>query len=176
MSASVDANGDVLFALPFEYRIYALNTKTGATRDVLEDREAGFITPATPFDPNITPRNDEEAYWLINDWQASWTPIKALIATSDHLFVQYQTFNPLRYTLDVWTLAPCRRIARLQTNSLLLDAGKDGSLYFLTNLELREQSHYEITKRRWQMEQILTPLDDLTRARPRRGIGHGTPD
>jgi hypothetical protein len=135
--------GDLFIALPFDYTIYRL-TAAGQLSTYLTAAKSAFKAPATGLQPgHVSPA---ESYRYVQNWRLGWTPINNLVVVGDRLLVQYQTFNPLRYTIDVWALAAKRKVATINTNYCLLTKGAGGQLYFLENLEAKDQEHYDIVR------------------------------
>jgi hypothetical protein len=103
-----------------------------------------FKSPDTNLDASgIAP---SDVYKFVQSWRLNWTPIVSLAVWGDNLFIQYQTFNPLRYTLDVWSISTKKLKTTARTNYLLLNRGLDNNFYFLKNLEAKEQNNYEIIR------------------------------
>ena len=138
--------GDLYVALPFEYKVYKL-TPRGELTCLLEGAQPEFKAPETGIVWREGSGNSERLlHW--QDWRLTWTPIVGLVVDGDRMLVQYQTFNPARYTLDVWSLAGARKLASATTNRLLLSKGPDGSVYFLSNLDTKGQDEYEVLRAR----------------------------
>lgn len=139
-------DGHLYLALPFEYKIYRLSPAGELTAPV-EGGGAPFRAPATALTwrPGSAPA-ERVADW--QDWRLTWTPIVGLAVEGDALMVQYQTFDPLRYRVDIWSLRGRRKLATLATNHALLTRGADGFVYFLNNLDARGQGQYEIIRAR----------------------------
>ena len=141
-SPAMDLSDGVLYiALPFDYTVYQLD-KSGEMKALFQGANTAFKEPTVKLDTEKIPR--EDAYNYVQTWRLGWTPILALARISDHLLIEYQTFDKLRYTIDVWSLASGRIVKTIKTNHLMLTRGGDGYIYFLGNLENRGQSHYEI--------------------------------
>lgn len=128
---------DLLAALPFSDEIVRVDPD-GQTALVLNHGFPLFKEPTTV--PRLTKDNIAE----FRAWELTWTPLVALAATSTHLFAEYQTFSPLRYTLCEWDRATSRPIAQYSTNSLLLYASADGRALFLKNIETIGDQPYEL--------------------------------
>jgi hypothetical protein len=141
---SVDAaKGSLFIALPFEYTIYRL-TPDGQLSTFLKAEEPSFRAPGKAVDVEKIP--PAESYRRIQNWRLSWTPINALVVSGDDLLVQYQSFNPLRYTIDIWSLAKKKKLKSLNTNCAILTKGQDGYIYFLENVEAKGQERYDILR------------------------------
>lgn len=137
------ADGTVYTMLPFDYSIYQLSSDDklsvflkGGTKDYRE--------PQTKLDSQKAPRS--ESYQVFQEWALTHTPLVALVVSGDKLFVEYQTFNPLRYTIDIWSRSTRKLTGTFRTNRLLLGRGEGNSLYFLNNIEARMQHEYVISK------------------------------
>ena len=135
------ASGDLFVALPFDYTIYRL-TRAGEFVPYLSGGSPAFKAPAAALDLKGVPPT--ESYQRVQSWRLTWTPINNLAVADGKLFVQYQTFDPLRYTLDVWSLATKKKTATVKTNYALLTKDAAGNLYFLENLEAKGQARYDI--------------------------------
>lgn len=136
-------DGDIYLALPFEYKIYRLDKK-GELSVFLTGDKNDFKAPATKLDASKVPRAD--AYKFVQSWLMTWTPIVSLAVVGDDMIVQYQTFNPLRYTTDVWSLSSKKLRNSFHTNHLMLSRGPDKYVYFLKNLSAKEQPEYEVIR------------------------------
>jgi hypothetical protein len=135
--------GDIFTVLPFDYTIYRLTEKDEFSV-FLKGKKDDFIAPSVKLDASKTAPAD--AYKFVQSWRLKWTPIASLAVLGDDLFVQYQTFNPLRYTIDNWSISTKQLKTTIKTNYLLLNRGLDNNFYFLKNLENREQPSYEIIR------------------------------
>jgi len=141
-SPAMDVNdGTIYIALPFDYTVYRIN-ESGEMKALFQGANTAFKEPTVKLETEKIPRDD--AYNYVQAWLLGWTPIVALVQTNDHLFIEYQTFDKLRYTIDVWSLASGNIVKTIKTNHLMLTRGGDGYIYFLGNLENRGQSQYEI--------------------------------
>jgi len=141
-SPAMDLSDGVLYiALPFDYTIYRLD-KSGEMKALFQGANTAFKEPTVKLETEKIPR--EDAYNYVQTWRLGWTPILALARINDHLVIEYQTFDKLRYTIDVWSLPSGNIVKSIKTNHLLLTRGADGYIYFLDNLENRGQSQYEI--------------------------------
>ena len=119
---------DTLYvAFPFQYRIHAV-APDGSATTIVDASVAAFQPPATPL--MIDGQNQEEVLGIWQDWRVSWTPIVAVAVHGDQLFVQYQVFDPLRYAIDVWSVATGDRLHSLRTNHRLLDMAASGETLF----------------------------------------------
>lgn len=143
-SPAMDIHDGVLYiALPFDYTVYRMDS-AGKMSALFKGEQTPFKEPTTKLDPSQVP--PEDSYRYVQDWRASWTPILALVRIKDHVLVEYQTFEDLRYRIDVWSLATGKITRSIKTNHLMLTRGGDGNIYFLDNLENRGQSQYGILK------------------------------
>jgi hypothetical protein len=141
-SPAIDvSDGTVYIALPFDYTVYGLD-KSGEMKALFQGTNTAFKEPTVKLETEKIPR--EDAYNYVQTWRLGWTPILALARINDHLLIEYQTFDKLRYTIDVWSLASGNIVKSIKTNHLMLTRGGDGYIYFLGNLENRGQSQYEI--------------------------------
>lgn len=143
-SPAVDIHDGVVYiALPFDYTVYQLDS-TGKLSALFRGENTSFKEPTTKLDTtNVRP---EDSYKYVQDWRTTWTPILALVRVNDHVLVEYQTFDYLRYRIDVWSLASGKIAKSIKTNHLMLTRGGDEHIYFLDNLENRGQSQYGILK------------------------------
>lgn len=144
------ANGNVFVALPFDYTIYQLTSK-GELSTYLSETNSSFKAPSEGFE--VASKEGGELSKRLQDWQLTWTPIRSLIVHGDKLLVQYQTFNPLRYTIDIWSLATKNKLSTVHTNHALLTSGQDRYLYFLDNLDARGQEQYGIIRATLELPQ-----------------------
>lgn len=141
-SPAIDvSDGTIYIALPFDYTVYSLD-KSGEMKTLFQGTNTAFKAPTVKLETEAIPR--EDAYNYVQTWRLGWTPILALARINDHLLIEYQTFDKLRYTIDVWSLASGNIVKSIKTNHLMLTRGGDGYIYFLGNLENRGQSQYEI--------------------------------
>jgi hypothetical protein len=141
-SPAVDIENEVLYiALPFDYTVYQLD-KTGEMSALFKGENTSFKKPTSRLDTSqVAPK---DSYKYVQNWRMGWTPILSLLCVSDNVMVQYQTFDKLRYTIDVWSLATGKITKSVKTNHLMLTRGGGGHVYFLENLENRYQSRYGI--------------------------------
>jgi hypothetical protein len=141
-SPAIDVSDGVLYiALPFDYTVYQLD-KSGEMKPLFQGANTSFKEPTVKLETENIPR--EDSYNYVQSWRLGWTPILAIARIRDRLLVQYQTFDKLRYTIDVWSLTSRNIVKSIKTNHLMLTRGGDGYIYFLNNLENRGQSQYEI--------------------------------
>ena len=148
-SPAIDLSDGVLYiALPFDYTVYRLD-KSGEMKALFQGANTGFKEPTVKLETEKIPR--EDSYNYVQTWRLGWTPILALARINDHLLIEYQTFDKLRYTIDVWSLASGNIVKSIKTNHLMLNRGGDGYIYFLDNLENRGQSQYEILQSTLQL-------------------------
>lgn len=141
------AGGSLFVALPFDYTVYRLEPG-GQLTTFLKGEGAAFKAPATGIE--VKPRTPAEAYRYIQNWRLTWTPISALVCDGERLLVQYQTFDPLRYTVDVWSVTTRKRLAAFKTNYAVLTNGRDGYVYLLRNLETKGQGRYEVVRAKFK--------------------------
>ncbi|HEX8337615.1 MAG TPA: hypothetical protein VF621_12850 [Pyrinomonadaceae bacterium] len=143
-TAALDIDqGEVFVALPFEYKVYRL-TPNGELSTYLVGKDTTFTAPAEGLEP--AKRSPKEAYRYVQNWRLKWTPITNLVVEKDKLLVQYQTFNPLRYTVDVWSRATKKKLSTFGTNHIILTQDSEGHIYFLENLEAKGQDRYDIIR------------------------------
>lgn len=135
--------GEIFVTLPFDYKVYRL-TPEGELSTFLTGRETAFKGPAEGLDAKK--RSPEEAYRHVQNWRLKWTPITNLVVERDKLLVQYQTFNPLRYTVDVWSRATKKKLMSFDTNHIILTQDSEGYVYFLENLEAKGQERYDVIR------------------------------
>jgi hypothetical protein len=130
-------------AFPFEYAVYSLDPAG-------KPRKLPWLVPTQDFKaPTENPRptsSSKEMADMYKNWEASWTPIEALVVTGKHILIQRQTFSPLRYTVDVWSTSEKRLLAQHATNYLLLGKGADDCVYCLDNFDATDQPGYRIIR------------------------------
>lgn len=124
-----------------DYSVYQID-QSGSASIFIRSNNNSFIPPRF-FPSNEDLRQGQAA---LKNWRLTWTPIEQVEIYKDHLVIQYQSFNPLRYTVDIWDLRSKSQVASFKTNHKLLTVGKDGYLYFLGNLDNTEQKTYEIIR------------------------------
>lgn len=148
-SPEIDTYKDIIvIALPFDYTLYQLD-RTGVMSVLLKGEKTSFKEPSTALEPSkATP---QDSYQYVQNWRMSWTPIVSMLCVDDKVLVEYQTFDKLRYTVDVWSASTKAIIKSVKTNRLLLTRSGDGHVYFLNNLENRDQSNYEILRTKLQI-------------------------
>lgn len=143
-SPAADADRSSLYvALPFDYTIYRL-APDGQLSVFVRGQEPAFRAPSEGI--NVEKIPPAESYRRIQNWRLGWTPISALVVSGDTLLVQYQSFNPLRYTIDFWSIEKRKKLRSVNTNCALLTKGQDGYLYLLENLEAKGQQRYDIIR------------------------------
>ena len=115
-----------LVAFPYEYKIYELARDVAAALPL--PPPSSYRKPMRPL---VFAKVDRSRYRSVFEtWKTEWTPLEAIaLAGRDTLAVQYKTYNPLRYTLDMWSLQTSRLIKTIRTNQRLLTA-QTGRLYF----------------------------------------------
>ena len=69
-----------------------------------------------------------------------------LTVSKGKLIIQYQTFNKLRYTIDIWSVSNNKLLKTIKTNRMLLTRGGNENLYILDNLDVKEQKDFRIIK------------------------------
>jgi hypothetical protein len=126
--------GDIFTVLPFDYTIYRLTEKDEFSV-FLKGKKDDFIAPSVKLDASKTAPAD--AYKFVQSWRLKWTPIASLAVLGDDLFVQYQTFNPLRYTIDNWSISTKQLKTTIKTNYLLLNRGLDNNFYEIIRAEIK---------------------------------------
>jgi len=121
-------SGEMLVAVPYTDEIFQLGA----------NGEASSILPhgATEFRaPEKAPVLVKGEVAKFQSWELSWTPLVAVAANANHIFVEYQTFSPLRYRIDVWNRKSKTLARSFSTNHLLLQSNPDGTAYFLENID-----------------------------------------
>lgn len=141
------ARGNLFVTLPFDYTVYRL-TPEGQLSTFLKGSGDAFRPPASGL--VAKQRTPAEAYRYVQNWRLTWTPISGLASDGDTLLVQYQTFDPLRYTVDLWSAATGKKIASVKTNYAVLTKGRDGYVYLLKNLESKGQESYELIRAKFR--------------------------
>jgi hypothetical protein len=128
--AYVDGVTDTIyFALPFEYKVYALNS-SGDVSVVLNLTSPKFKEPSTRCDPKAGP----EGVKAFQSWLLTWTPIVAVWKSGSDLMIEYQTFDPLRYTVDIRDAKSQRLIKQLGTNYRYLTTDSRDRHWFVKDL------------------------------------------
>ena len=135
------SNKELYVTLPFNYTIYRL-TPDGQLEEFIKGGIEGFRAPSTPLDVE----KSTDPTTVLNNWRMTWTPIDSLVVNNGYLMVQTQTFDPLRYTIDFWSLSTKRRVAQIKTNRAILASTKDGDLYLLDNIDVKGQTQYVILR------------------------------
>lgn len=147
-TAAMDVDkGTIVIALPFDYTLYQLDQK-GVLSVILKGEKTSFKAPTTAL--NTEKISPQDSYQNLQNWLTSWTPIVALVCVGDKVLVEYQTFDKLRYTVDVWSRTSKTIVKSIKTNRLMLTRSDDGYVYFLNNLENKGQSKYEILRTKLQ--------------------------
>ena len=128
-------------AFPYEYVVYLI--ENGSARPLVAGPSRAFHQPALPLVfPGPSPLENIHAF---EDWSLKCTLINKIVAIDDAtLLVQYETFSPLRYELDVWDLHSKRMLRSVRTNHRLLASAGGGGAYFLEQLETAGQPEYTI--------------------------------
>jgi hypothetical protein len=137
--------GGLRVALALRYQPY-LVAADGRIESARLKAPPTFRGPASAFEPRAAvpaaasaPPNEETKrrfYLAYQDWRLSWTPVESVAAVGDTLIVQYQTFDPLRYTLDLWSIADEPVLLdQVHTNLRLLSVGPDGTCLFRENVD-----------------------------------------
>jgi len=137
------ASGSLYVALPFGYTVYRLTADKRAS-PFIADTPRAFRPPSTEM--SAMKKSDLDPSELVQEWLLTWTPINALLISQDRLFLQYQTFSPLRYTIDTWSLTSGKRLATRHTNHEMMARDQEGYIYFLDNVETRGQQKYELLR------------------------------
>jgi len=143
-TAALDMDkGEIFVSLPFDYKVYRL-APDGELSTYLTGKDTAFKAPTEGLEAKK--RSPEEGYRYVQNWRLKWTPITNLVVDKDKLLVQYQTFDPLRYTVDVWSRATKKKLATFATNHAILTRDHEGYIYFLENLEAKGQERYDIIR------------------------------
>jgi hypothetical protein len=119
------------FALPFEYKVYAL-TSSGSTSIALDETSTSFKEPTIRCDPKAGP----EGMKAFQSWLLTWTPIVAVWKNGPYLLIEYQTFDPLRYTVDIRDSKSHRLLKQLATNYRYLTTDAHGRDWFVKDLAI----------------------------------------
>ena len=134
-----DYGGSELVAIPSINKLNIMQSN-GQLSLVLPVQFREF-RPAPP-----APHFERDTMHIFFSWQLQWTPLVAVGSTKSLYMVQYQTFNPLRYTLHVWPKNNPAESIDYHTNSLLLASRGDGELWFLKNTDNTGVQSYEVFK------------------------------
>lgn len=139
----------LLLALPFHYAVFEM--EEGGRIDRIIDGSAlpAFKPPTRPLDLSGGP---ELGLFILRDWRVHWTPIEAIGVVDGRILVQRQTFDPLRYSVDVWTRGATEPSDTIRTNRALLATTSDGRCYFRNNVDNRQTGPYTITLARYRGE------------------------
>jgi hypothetical protein len=145
VAVSQGQDGNTYFALPFGNDVYVVGPDD-QIRKAIERPASGFRAPKNPLVLDVKHFSD------FFSWQLGWTPIVAVGASESYVFVEYQSFNPLRYSLDVWDKNSQRLVKTVHTNHLFLAADKSGALWFLDNLDTRQEKTYVLIEGRISLD------------------------
>jgi hypothetical protein len=120
---------------PFEYKLYQVGE--GGAIDLGLSVPVDFRPPSRPL--IFTNHSPEEFPSIFETWKAEWTPIENIAGLADgRVVVQYRTFNPLRYSVEVWNLATKKRERSFHTNYRLLTVDPASRMYFESLQEAKE--------------------------------------
>jgi hypothetical protein len=126
-----------LLAVPSLNYLYLIST-SGQVEQTLPISYKGYKPPTAG------PQIEKNTMSKFFTWELQWTPIVAVGSTNNLYLVEYQTFNPLRYTIHAWPKDGQGDAVDYQTNSLLLASRGDGKLWFLKNLDNMGAQQYVI--------------------------------
>lgn len=141
--------GTLLLALPFHYAVFEMG-EDGRIVDVIDGSAFGAFKPPTrPLDLSSGP---ELGLLIFRDWRVHWTPIDAIGVADNRILVQRQTFDPLRYAVDVWARGAAKPSRTIRTNRALLATTPDGLCYFRDNIDSRQVGPYTLTLARYRGE------------------------
>lgn len=124
--------GEPLMALSCHYGAWRLDELKKARQELVLVAPRTFRTPTerlamVPADAQE--KSLDENYRTYQEWRLSWTPIEAIALVGNELLIEYQTFDPLRYTVDVWNIANRPHLVNsFKTNYLILSETLDGEL------------------------------------------------
>ena len=145
----VDSANDCLFtrsshdayvAFSYDYTVFRIDKE--ALKLVLSSKVPHFRPPSTAL--KLDSKDPEESMRRFDDWALKATLINAVGVTGDTtLLVQYETYDPLHYRLDVWDLPGNTLRASIRTNHRLL-ATSGETAYFLDQMESSDQNQYSI--------------------------------
>ena len=124
------AANTVYIALPFDYKVYSL-APSEKISSIINEKPARFREPATRCDPKAGPEGVKE----FQSWLLTWTPIVAIWQDGAYFLIEYQTFDPLRYTVDVRDLHTHRLLAQLGTNYRYLTTDTLGQEWFVRDVD-----------------------------------------
>jgi hypothetical protein len=119
----------IYFALPFEYKVYSL-TSSGSTSIVVDQMSPKFKEPTTRCDPKAGP----EGLKTFQSWLLTWTPIVGVWKDGTYLMIEYQTFDPLRYTIDIRDIRSRKLVKQLNTNYRYLTTDGHGRDWFVKDV------------------------------------------
>jgi hypothetical protein len=132
-----EASGTYLCAVPFTDTLYRIGA-AGEPDVVIDHAFKGFKQP----EKGIALNSEMSAY---NAWELSWTPIVAVASSPSSYLIEYQTFDPLRYTLIIYSKHDLTQEPRVyKTNSLLLSSESGNTLYFDKNVTNVGDQPYEL--------------------------------
>jgi hypothetical protein len=129
---------ETVLAFPYEYKVYRIANGQASALELARPTE--FRGPARPL---IFEGVKQDRYRLLFEtWKAEWTPLENIaLLPSDGLAIEYRTYNPLRYSVDLWDLKNERRVKTIHTNYRLLAADGDGRLFFEALSERSDNAH-----------------------------------
>lgn len=106
-----DADGTSTFSLPFIYGQYVLGSEQSYTFTKLQAPNT-FRQPSELLEES-EPKDRQVKY---DAWLSRWTPIVASWRRGGYAYIEYQTFNPLRYTIDIWGSSSSTPLSSVHTN------------------------------------------------------------
>ncbi len=123
---SSDEAGNMYFMLPFEYTIHVISP-SGSVSDLLSSSVHTFHAPTTPL------HLEDRDLAKFHSWELQWTPIRALVIDHGVALVEYEAFDRLRYTVDVWRLSDHTKLATYETNCLIVSHPNEERRIMLVN-------------------------------------------
>jgi len=129
--------GEVIFSFPFEYQIHKLDTN-GALKTI-------DLKPPSSFrPPTSSPILEVGKLKAYRSWLLTWSEIVAICKTPRGYVVEYQTFDPLRYTIDIWDSTGLHLLHQYHTNAKILTSLPDGDVWLLSNIDWLGSQPYQV--------------------------------
>jgi hypothetical protein len=130
----------LLVAFPYSNEVHQI-TADGTSSIVARAYPEGARSPSRVFQPVIPGLKEttEAHYERFHGWRLHWTPIDGIAVVGDTLLVAVQTFSPLRYRLEGWSLTRHERLFTAQTNHQLMGTDAAGTVYFRASADLDKE-------------------------------------
>jgi hypothetical protein len=119
----------IYIVFPFSDAVYRL--ANGVTLSQIATILPGtYRPPHTDMDEPTPGETSEHHYQRFQTWRLQFTAPDGIAVSHGQLLVSTQTFDPLRYTVEIFDVHTFRRMATFHTNHELLCSDLDGVLYF----------------------------------------------